>query len=152
MPPGLFQNNQLPASGESANTDQAMQQAARRNGTVGTAKPINGFTAATAGDVESEKRGLKQRREQSKFFRQLLAINLQWQEVDVTDTKALTQWRAATLKNLMRKALVVARGVAKQEVLGAQFQQRVGVLREATNQRITDLQQRKQAAKQRVQR
>ena len=147
---GMFQGNQLPAGGTTANTDSELQSAASLRDTVGTAKPIRGFIPATKADVEQERAGLKQRREQSTCFRQLLAINLAWQDSDLKDTKALTSWRATTTRNLMRKNLIVARGVARQEVLGAQFQKNVRQLQESTSEKINDLQNRKQQAKSRV--
>lgn len=147
---GLFDTPQLPGAGQSSNTDGELLSAAKQRDTVGTAKPIRGFIPATKSDVEKSRAELKQRREQSQNFRQLLAINLAWQEVDHKDTKALTNWRSATVRNLMRKNLVVARGVAKQQVLNAQFHQKVNQLQESTSQRIDDLQQRKQRARERV--
>jgi hypothetical protein len=152
MVAGLFQP-QLPGGGgeTSQNTDDELLAAAKLKTTVGTAKPIKGFIRATKADVERERDALKQRREQSACFKQLLAINLRWQETDYSDTKALTSWRTATTRNLMRKNLVVARGAARQEILGAQFTQRVKSLQEATTEKINELQQRKDRAKQRVQ-
>lgn len=151
MVAGLFQP-QLPGTGggTAQNTDGELQNAAQARSTVGTAKPIKGFIPATKQQVERERESLKQRREQSACFKQLLAINLRWQEIDYSDTKALTSWRTATVRNLMRKNLVVARGVARQEILGAQFQNRVKSLQEATQDKVSDLQQRKDQAKQRV--
>lgn len=147
---GIFQGNQLPGAGATGNTDSELQSAASQRDTVGTAKPIRGFIPATKAEVEQEKSGLKQRREQSNCFRQLLAINLAWQDSDIKDTKALTAWRATTTRNLMRKNLIVARGAARQEVLAAQFQKNVKQLQETTGERINDLQNRKNQAKSRV--
>jgi len=147
---GMFEStNQLPG-GNTANTDGELQSAASQRDTVGTAKAIRGFIPASKSEVEADRNALKQRREQSTCFRQLLSINLAWQETDHKDTKALTAWRATTTRNLMRKSLVVARGAAKQEVLGAQFQSKVKQLQETTKDKIDNLKTRKEQAKNRV--
>lgn len=148
---GMFEHGQaqLPGS-SSSNTDSDLHAAASQRDTVGTAEAIRGFIPATKAEVEQKKGFLKQRREQSACFRQLLSINLAWQETDLKDTKALTSWRATTTRNLMRKNLVVARGAARQEVLGAQFQAKVKQLQESTTEKVNDLQNRKQQAKSRV--
>lgn len=145
----LFSGNQLPEGNSSGNTDSSLQAAAQRTNTVGTARPINGFIPANKAQVEGERNNLKRRREQSAAFRQLLAINLQWQEVDAKDTKALTSWRVSTYRNLMRKNLIVARGVSRQEVLSANFADRLKTLQESTKDQV---QNRRDRAKERVRR
>lgn len=147
---GLFQAETKQLPGEGGNTDAALLAAARRNDTVGTAQPINGFFPATASDVEQAKEGLSQRRQQSQNFRKCLSINLQHQEVDITDTKALTAWRVATDRNIKKKGLLVARGAARQQVLAAQFTNRVQQLQQSTNEQVNSYQSRKQQAKRRV--
>jgi len=146
---GMYGSNRLTGS-TSANTDDALRRAAQRTETVGTASPINGFFPATKSDVEGAKQRLKQRREQSVCFRQLLAINLKHQEVDIVDTKALVSWRTATDRNLKKKGVLLARGAARQEILAARFTQTLKGIQEDTKDKVQQIQSTNARARERV--
>lgn len=119
-----------------SNTDNALWSAAGATSTIGTAEAVRGFQKRTKEDNQRYKEQLKQRAEFSRNWQQYLAMNLQWQKVDLFDTKAFTKWRVQTFKNLGTKGLIVAQGDSQQRVIGAVFKERANLLQESEQERI----------------
>ncbi|HEY9662094.1 MAG TPA: hypothetical protein V6C65_26870 [Allocoleopsis sp.] len=137
------QNNQQSQQSENG-TANALMNAAKKSSIVSTAQPIQGFEKRTEGQNAQYKKDLDDRKKQTKLFNDYVRMNLQWQEQDVESTKTLTQWRVETTKNLGKHAVIVAKGAAQQQAIGARVNAQIGLIQNVTAQRIQEIEAQSQ--------
>ncbi|HEY9660118.1 MAG TPA: hypothetical protein V6C65_16800 [Allocoleopsis sp.] len=143
---GLVKRNESAESQVGRESVDAELASAARTTVASTSPIINGYRKYSESEVNNLDKQLKERQEFSKRFHKVLSIVAKWQETDVKDTAALTQFRTQTAKNAYTKLGLVAKGRAQQEVIQAGFAARMETLKASTSSRISELQQRKAEA------